>query len=148
MLKNIPPILGPELLCHLRAMGHGDELAIVDANFPASSSARRLVRLDAANSTEALEAILHLLPLDTYVECAAHVMEIVGEGGALAPITAEYCAVLRRMAGHTLASLKGLERNAFYERARSAYLIVATGETRLYGNIMLTKGVIDPDSFA
>ena len=143
MLKNIDPILPPELLLHLRAMGHGDELAIVDANFPASGLAQRLVRMDGLTSTRVLSAVASLLPLDTYVDAAVHVMQIVGEEG-VAPIASEYRDIVVMHAGTALGNVGALERHAFYKRASKCYVVIATGETRLYGNVILTKGVIPP----
>lgn len=143
MLKNIDPILSPELLAHLRAMGHGDELAIVDANFPAHRLAQRLVRMDGLSSTRVLNAVLSLLPLDTYVAAAAHVMQVVGSQDT-APIAGEYRDIVVTQAGAEFGQLGVIERHAFYERAGRCYLVIATGETRLYGNVILTKGVIPP----
>ena len=142
MLKILDPLLGPELLLHLCAMGHGDELVIVDANFPATSLARRLVRLDGVDSTRALQAVLQVLPLDSYVPHAVQVMHVVG-GTQMAPVTEDFRAVVQAQAGAAFTAIGGLERQAFYERARSAYLIIATGERRLYGNLILSKGVIE-----
>ena len=143
MLKNIDPILSPELLAHLRAMGHGDELAIVDANFPAQRVAQRLVRLDGVSSTHVLTAVLSLLPLDTYVDAAAHVMQVVGSEDA-PPIATEYRDIVVKQSGSAFGQLGVIERHAFYERAARSYLVIATGETKLYGNVILTKGVIPP----
>jgi L-fucose mutarotase len=143
MLKNLDPLLAPDLLQILRAMGHGDEIAIVDANFPAAANARRLVRLDGGNSTRALDAILSVLPLDDFVDCAAFRMEVVGDPSAEQPIFAEFRALLAKHAGPS-ARLGALERFAFYARAKAAFAIVATSEQRLYGNIVLKKGVVRP----
>lgn len=141
MLKNIDPLLGPELLCHLRAMGHGDEVALVDANFPATALGQRVVRLDGVTAPAALKALLSVLPLDTYVPAAAHVMQTVGSA-ALAPIIEEFSQLLAQEAGARFAPPAALTREMFYQRARAAYLVVACGEQRLYGNLILTKGVI------
>lgn len=144
MLKGLDPLLAPDLLHALRAMGHGDEIAIVDANFPAASVARRLVRLDGVTATRALDAVLSVLPLDDFVDCAAHRMEVVGDPAAVPEICAEFARALERAAGSAVR-LGALERFGFYDRVRDAFAVVATGETRLYGNIILTKGVIRPD---
>jgi L-fucose mutarotase len=144
MLRGIDPLLGPELLQVLAAMGHGDEIAIVDANFPAVSCARRLVRLDGVTGSAALGAILTLLPLDTFVPEPAAVMAVVGDPDAVPPPVAEFRAVLARAAGRPVP-LGVLPRAEFYERARQAFAIVATGERRFYGNILVTKGVIGPE---
>ena len=142
MLKNIDPTLGPELLAHLRAMGHGDELAIVDANFPAASSARRLVRMDGLSATQVLRSVLSLLPLDAYVDTAMQVMQVVGTQDT-APIAEEFSSIAVQAEGERFGKLGALERHAFYERARQCYLVISTGEQRLYGNVIITKGVID-----
>ena len=139
MLKQIDPLLGPDLLAALRAMGHGDEIAIVDANFPASSSGRPLIRLDGITATRAAEAILSVLPLDDFVPDNAWHMQVVDDPQADRPIFAEFRQALQHSNGGRLA---GLERFAFYEKAQSAFVIVVTGDTRLYGNLLLKKGVI------
>lgn len=141
MLKNLNPILSPELLMVLRAMGHGDEIAVVDANFPASAMAQRLVRLDGLSATAVTDAILSVMPLDDFVPEAAWRMEVVGDPRAEQPIFDEFRAVIARHEGSGFR-LAALERFAFYERAKAAYAIVSTGETRLYGNIILKKGVV------
>jgi L-fucose mutarotase len=143
MLKGIDPLLSPELLATLRAMGHGDEIALVDANFPADSMAQRLVRLDGLSVTAVLNAVLSVMPLDDFVPDAAWRMEVVGEPSAEQPVFAELRAAIARREGPGFG-LATLERFAFYERARQAYAIVATGETRLYGNVILKKGVVRP----
>ncbi|MCV6604339.1 MAG: fucose isomerase [Porticoccaceae bacterium] len=141
MLKNIPPLLGPELLKLLRAMGHGDEIAIVDANYPADSNAQRLVRLDGATATETLQAILSVLPLDTFVDHPVHTMQVVGDANAVPDIVSEFHSIVARQESNPVQPAT-LERFAFYDRVKNAYAIVSTGETRLYGNILLTKGII------
>ena len=122
-------------------MGHGDEVAIVDANFPAEASARRLVRLDGVDATRAAVAILSVLPLDEYVEAPAAVMAVVGDPDAEVPIVDEFRRIAEAAHGEPV-SFERVERFAFYERARQAFAIVATGERRLYGNLILTKGVL------
>jgi len=144
MLKAIDPLLTPDLLYVLRAMGHGDEIAIVDANYPAQSAGPDVVRLDAADATRALDAVLSVLPLDTFVAEACWRMEVVGDADAEQPIFAEFRAVLAKREGPEF-KLGRLERFAFYERARQCFAIVATGERRLYGCIILKKGVVRPD---
>ncbi len=143
MLKGLDPILSPDLLQVLRSMGHGDEIVVVDANFPADTMAERLVRLDGLSVTAVADAILSVMPLDDFVPEAAWRMEVVGDPAAEQPIFAEFREILARREGarFTLASL---ERFAFYERTRAAYAVVATGEGRLYGNIILKKGVVLP----
>jgi L-fucose mutarotase len=140
MLKTIPPILSPELLKVLMEMGHGDEIVLADANFPAASMARRLVRCDGHNIPELLDAVLQFLPLDTYVDMPVALMAVV-PGDAFEPkIWDVYSATVERR--ERAVELELMERFAFYDRAREAYAIVATGERSLYANIILKKGVV------
>jgi L-fucose mutarotase len=125
----------------LRSMGHGDDIAIVDANFPAAAMARRLVRLDGLTATDVTNAILSVMPLDDFVPEAAWRMEVVGDPQAEQPIFGEFRAIMARHEGSNFR-LASLERFAFYEQAKAAYAIVSTGERRLYGNIILKKGVV------
>lgn len=143
MLKGIDPLLGPELLAILRAMGHGDEIVVADANFPAKSLAKRLVRVDGVDATRIVSAIVSLMPLDDFA-AAAFRMAVVDAAADVPPITREFESALRQ-AGEA-RTIEAIERHAFYERARNAFAIVATGETRLYGNLILKKGVIRPDA--
>jgi L-fucose mutarotase len=142
MLKNIPPILGPDLLGILRAMGHGDEIAIVDANYPADAAGPALVRLDGVSATDVLDAILTLMPLDDFVDDAAFCMQVVGDASKREPVMDAFEAIVRKH--EPKMGLASLERFAFYERVSQGYAIVQTGERRLYGNILLKKGVIRP----
>ena len=143
MLKGIPPILGPELLAILRALGPGDEIAIVDATYPAESAGTRLVRLDGISATDALDAILTLLPLDSFVDVAAFGMQVVGEPERREPIMDEFVRIIaERDPGF---GFEPSERFAFYERVHGAYAIVQTGERRLHGNILLKKGIVRPN---
>jgi len=141
MLKGIPPVLGPELLHALRSMGHGDDIAIVDANFPAASSTKRLVRADGHSATEVLRAILALMPIDDMREDALRVMEVTGDPGATPPIVHEFVQIAIASERRALRA-RALAREQFYSAARAAYAIVATGERRLYGNVLVTKGVV------
>lgn len=141
MLKGIDPLLTPELLQALRAMGHGDTIAIVDANFPAISTGPQVVRLAGASATDAANAILSVLPLDDFVPEAAWCMEVVGDATADLPIMKEFRDAIRRHEGEAFA-LSKLERFEFYARASKAFCIVSTSETRLYGNLLLKKGVV------
>ena len=144
MLKNIDPILSPELLSALRAMGHGDELAIVDANYPSVSSGRPVIRADGvATATRVLEAVLSLMPLDEFVPCAAFHMQVVNDPTAQLPIFGEFRAALQSYEPK-MARLEGIERFAFYERVRGCFAVVATSERRLYGNLILKKGIVRP----
>jgi L-fucose mutarotase len=143
MLRNIDPLLTPDLLKILREMGHGDEIAIVDANYPAVTDGRRVVRLAGVDATEALRAILTVLPLDTYVDHAAHRMEVVGDPDRIEPITLEFQKLLDDLAVEDV-KLGSIERFDFYARVKDAFAVVTTAERRLYGNIILKKGVIPP----
>lgn len=142
MLKGLDPLLGPELLAILRAMGHGDEIVLVDANFPAAATAQRLVRLDGVSAPRAARAVLSVLPLDDFVPNAAFRMEVSDAPETVPPVCAEFEAALRA-AGYRHA-LEAVERFAFYRRARDAYAVVATGERRLWGNLLLKKGALPP----
>nr|WP_314257496.1 RbsD/FucU domain-containing protein [uncultured Devosia sp.] len=144
MLKNIPPILGPDLLGILRAMGHGDEIAIVDANYPADSSGPLLVRMDGLSVTDILDAVLTLMPLDDFVDEAAICMQVVGASSKREPVMDEMDTII----GHhePKMQLSSMERFAFYDRVSKGYAIIQSGERRLYGNVLLKKGVIRPDA--
>ncbi|NMM07487.1 RbsD/FucU domain-containing protein [Polaromonas sp.] len=147
MLKKIPSLLTPDALHALASMGHGDDVAIVDANFPAAALARqggaRLVQLAGANATQALIAVLQILPLDDFVPEAAWTMQMVGDAVTVPGPVAEFAAALQA-AGEAPAAT--LERFDFYQRAQSAFVILRTGDSRKYGNIVLRKGVIASDS--
>lgn len=141
MLKNIPSILSPELLKILMEMGHGDELVIADGNFPAASIARRLVRADGHGVPAMLEAVLKLFPLDIYVPNPVALMQVVPGDTVKTPIWDEYRAIVKA-SGEPFSDFEHVERFAFYERAKQAYAVVATGESALYANIILKKGVV------
>ncbi len=148
MLKSIDPLLGPDLLRALAAMGHGDELVLCDSNFPASSVARstvlqRPLRLDGVNALRATQAILSVLPLDRMASQAAFRMEVVGNPEEVTSVQRAVQMEIDRVEG-TEFQLVGLERFAFYERAAKAYCVIATGETRFYGNFIFKKGTIAP----
>ncbi len=142
MLIGIDPLLSPELLMILRAMGHGDEIAIVDANHPATANARRLARLDGADTSQALAAILSVMPLNSFVESPTACMQVVGEPDEVPEAVADFQSIVDRMAGFPV-SIPRIERFAFYERTRACFAIVATGDRRPYANIILAKGVLD-----
>lgn len=142
MLKTLNPLLSGDLLAILADMGHGDEIVITDANFPADSMAQRLVRLPGISATDALKAVLSLLPLDDFVDYPAAAMDAPGE---TPPIYPEFEAALADAEGRPL-TLEPVERFAFYERTRNAYAVIATGERRLYANIILKKGVLRASS--
>lgn len=137
MLIGLHPLLSPDLLHVLASMGHGDDIVIADANFPGASNARRLIRADGANATDLLDAVLSVLPLDAYVAHAAHTMEVVGDAQTVPPVVAEFHD---RIGQRTVCAT--LDRFAFYDLARDAFAIVQSGENRLYGNIILKKGVV------
>jgi len=141
MLKNIPSILPPELLKILMEMGHGDELVIGDGNFPAASHGQRLVRCDGHDVSELLEAILKLFPLDQFVKRPAFIMEVVPGDPTKPTIWEEYRKIIKRNEPD-FTEFEMVERFAFYEQSKKAYCIVATGESALYANIILKKGVI------
>lgn len=142
MLKGIDHFLTPDLLFALASMGHGDEICLADANFPAASiaGAKALIRLPGVDGVRALKAVLSVLPLDGFVPHPAAVMAVVGNASAVPAVVAEYRSVLGPGVG-----VEAVERFAFYDRARGAFAVVATGETRKYGNILLRKGVIAGD---
>jgi L-fucose mutarotase len=143
MLKGISPILPPELLAILSAMGHGDEIVIADGNFPSASHARRLVRCDGHPVPPILDAVLALFPLDQYVERPAALMAVVKGDTTKPVIWDEYRAIVKKHeSGFT--DFEFVERFAFYERAKQAFAVVSTGEGALYANIILKKGVIKP----
>ena len=141
MLKGIPAILSPELLKILMEMGHGDEIVLADGNFPAASCAKRLVRSDGHNVPELLEAILKFYPLDTYCENPVALMAVV-EGDSIQPaIWDEYRTIIKN-SGTDEKKIEFIERFQFYERAKNAYAVVASGEKALYANIIIKKGVV------
>ena len=138
MLKSVHPLLTGDLLAILRDMGHGDEIVVVDGNFPAASVAQRLVRLPGIAADRAAEAILSLLPLDDFVDQPAAAM---ASPDGRPEIYDDFDRVLAAAHGAPV-SLQEIDRFAFYDRARTAYAVVATGERRLYANLILKKGVI------
>jgi len=141
VLIGIPKLLPPDLLKILMEMGHGDEIVLGDGNFPAASHAQRLVRCDGHGVPELLDAILQLLPLDRYVDKPAALMQVVPGDSAETPIWETYRRIIEQRTG-LKDPFEQVERFAFYERARKAYAIVATGESALYANLILKKGVI------
>lgn len=138
MLKNIPKIIPPELLKILCEMGHGDELVIADGNFPAASVGQRVVYMSGSGAAEVFDAVLKLLPLDTY-EKPLYLMNKVPGDNVETPIWDEYRDIAKK---YTDEDFVGIERFAFYERAKSAYAVISTGEEALYANILLKKGVV------
>lgn len=141
MLKGIPAIIPPELLKILMEMGHGDELVISDGNFPAASIAQRLVRCDGHGIPEILDAVLKFYPLDPYVEAPTMLMQVVPGDPVETPIWDIYKDIVKKHEPNN-NKFENIERFAFYERAKKAYAVVATGEKALYANIILKKGVV------
>jgi L-fucose mutarotase len=141
MLLGLDPLLSPDLLHALAAMGHGDRIVLVDANYPATRG-NRVIRISGADTPRVLRAVLSLLPCDTFVDDPAQVMQVVGDPTAVPPVVAEMNGLLR---GAGWPEAVGVERHAFYAAAETAYAIVQTGERRFYGNVVLTKGVVAPD---
>ncbi len=141
MLLGLDPLLSPDLLHALAAMGHGDRIVLVDANYPATRG-RRTIAMPGIDVVRALKAVLSVLPCDTFVPDPAAIMQVVGDPLAIPPVVAEMNAVL---AARGWPNAVGIERHAFYTAAEGAYAIVQTGERRFYGNILLTKGVIPPE---
>jgi L-fucose mutarotase len=149
LLRNIDPLLNADLLYALRAMGHGDTLVLCDTNFPADSIARqtrlgKLLRIDGVTTARATRAILSVMPLDSFVDDAAARMEIVGDAQTVPEVQREVQAEIDAAEGRAWPMI-GIERYAFYERAKRAYAVIQTGERRFYGCFIFTKGVIPPD---
>ncbi|RWK57831.1 RbsD/FucU domain-containing protein [Mesorhizobium sp.] len=142
MLIGIPALLGPQLLATLRAMGHGDEIALVDGNYPAQEQAHRLIRADGHHLVPMLDAILSVLPVDDAVPEALFRASVKGDPLLADPVHHEMEAICaRRAPGRKVVALAGAD---FYQRVRSAHAVVATSEPRLYANIIIRKGVIYP----
>ena len=144
MLKGIPKILSPELLKVLAEMGHSDRLILSDANFPAESMGKNaiVIRCDGHGVPELLDAILQVFPLDTYVEHPVNLMEVMPGDDVETPIWDTYKEIIRNHDERGDAVVGSIERFAFYEEAKKVYAIIATGESALYANIMLQKGVV------
>ena len=144
MLKNIPPILSPDMLKVLCEMGHGDRLVIADANFPAASMGKNAIvlRADGHSATELLDAILTLFPLDTYTQHPVSLMQVMPGDPVETPIWNQYKAIVAKHDARGADTFCEIERSAFYEESKKVYAIIATGEKALYANIMLQKGVI------
>ncbi len=147
MLLGLSRLLSPDLLHALAAMGHGDEMVIVDGNFPATSVGRRVVYVGGATSTEVLDAVLAVMPLDTMVSPAVVTMEVVGDPASRPPAVEDFAAVIARRSPDGRA-LGHLERQQFYARARGAFVIVQTGDMRRYANVLVVKGTVRDDASA
>lgn len=144
MLKGIPKILSPELLKVLCEMGHSDHLVIGDGNFPAETMGKDaiVIRMDGHSACDVLEAILQVFPLDTYVEKPINLMQVMPGDNVETPIWAEYEKIVAANDKRGADAIGQIERFAFYEEAKKAYAIIATGESALYANVMLQKGVV------
>lgn len=144
MLKGIPQILSPELLKVLCEMGHSDRLVISDGNFPAESMGKNaiVIRCDGHGVPELLDAILQVFPLDTYVEKPVNLMEVMPGDDVETPIWDTYKDIVKKYDSRGEAAVGNIERFQFYEEAKTAYAIIATGEQALYANVMLQKGVV------
>ena len=150
MLKGISPLLNADVLYVLKSMGHGDYVVLSDLNFPSDSVAQQtvhgsLLRMENTTSAEAAEAILSLMPLDTFIDNAAQRMEVVGAPDEIPEVQKEVQAVIDKAEGKHWP-LVGVERYDFYDVAKKAYAVIQTGERRFYGCFILTKGVIPPDA--
>ena len=148
MLRNFDNRLTADVIQALRAMGHGDDLVIADTNFPSDSVARlttlgKLLRMDNLTAAEAAEAILSVMPLDSFVDHPAERMEMVGKPKEIPPVQAEVQKAIDMAEGKSWP-MGSIERFAFYERAKTAYCVIVTGETRFYGCFIFKKGVIPP----
>lgn len=150
MLKGIDPILNADVLHALKSMGHGDDLIIADMNFPADSIARqtvygRLLKLENVTAGRAAQAILSLMPLDSFVPQPVLRMQIVGKPDEVPPVQAEVQAAIDAAEGRSWP-MGSIERFAFYEAAKRSYCVIQTGERRFYGCFVLKKGVLPPDA--
>ncbi len=144
MLKGIPAILSPELLKVLCEMGHSDRIVLADGNFPAETMGKNaiVIRADGHGACELLDAILQVFPLDTYVEKPVNLMQVMPGDPVETPIWDEYKAIVAKHDARGADAVGNIERFAFYEEAKTAYAIIATGEKALYANVMLQKGVV------
>lgn len=138
MLKSINPLLTGDLLAILSDMGHGDEVVITDANFPAAAVAQRLIQLPMISATDTLDAVLSVFPLDDFVDAPSAAMDAPGDRPA---IYADFQTAMDGAEGRKIG-LELIDRFAFYDRAKTAYAVISTGERRLYANIILKKGVL------
>ncbi|WP_288429631.1 RbsD/FucU family protein [uncultured Agrobacterium sp.] len=150
MLKNIDPALNADVLHALRAMGHGDTLVVTDTNFPSDSVSQmtnvgQVLRMENISAARAMKAILSVFPLDTPLQPSVGRMEVMGASDQIEPVQQEVQAEIDAAEGKS-APMYGIERFAFYEKAKEAYCVITTGETRFYGCFILTKGVIPPSA--
>jgi L-fucose mutarotase len=150
LLKGLDPLLNADVLYALRSMGHGDDVVICDTNFPADAVAREtafgdLLRIDGVSAARVARAILSVLPLDYFVEKPVSCMAVVGKPDEVPPVVAEVQAEVDGAHGRSLP-IDRIERFAFYEAAKRAYVVIQTGERRFYGNFIFKKGVVPPDA--
>lgn len=143
MLKGLDPLLNADLLSILSGMGHGDDLVIADSNFPATTMAQRLVRMPGIGAPRVLEAILSVMPLDDFVDEPCGRIEVVGDPDAVPEVCQDFQDIIDRTEAGKVR-VAPIERFAFYQRAREAFAVVQTGETRLYGCLVLKMGVVRP----
>ena len=148
MLININPILSPDLLCTLHSMGHGDKIVLADANFPSSSFAKKLIRLDGVNIPDATKAILSVFPLDSFIVSQggspALRMEVDDKPEELTETHREFINIVKKVSGENW-KVGSIKRQNFYEEAKKAYCIVTTTDARPFGCFIITKGVILSD---
>lgn len=144
MLKGLDPILNADLLGVLSAMGHGDDLVIADSNFPSTTLAKRLVRMPGLSATRVLEAVLTVMPLDDFVDQPCGRIEVVGDPDSVPEVCQEFQTIIDKAEGGGV-QIARIERFEFYRRAQEAFAVVQTGETRLYGCLLLKMGVVRPD---
>lgn len=142
MLKGIPDLIQPKLLKILHEMGHGDYLVIGDSNYPAASNAKKLVRCDGNGVEDVLDAILKLFPLDSYVECPVTLMKVAPGDTTIPEIQENIKKVVCKYEDKGIGAIEYIDRFDFYEKAKKAYAIVATTEKKLYGCMIIKKGVI------
>ncbi len=143
MLKKIPSVISPELMKVLMEMGHGDEICLADGNFPAAGIGKRVVRLDGHGIEEILSAVLTFFPLDMFVERPVSLMKTVSESEAQPDIWGKYEQIIKSgEENKAFSEFEMVERFAFYERTKNCYAVVATGETAIYANMILKKGIV------
>ena len=144
MLININPVLSPELLFNLRSMGHGEKIILADANFPANSMNKNVIRLDGVDIKSAANAILSVFPLDSFIDSAANRMQVDNKPDELTDCHKDFIKAVKETSGENW-KIGSIERQEFYKEAKKSQLIVSTSEMRPYGCFILTKGVIKPD---
>jgi len=143
VLKGLDPLLNADLLGVLSQMGHGDDIVLADTNFPTTTMGQRVVRIPGVSATRVLEAVLSVMPLDDFVDEPCGRIEVVGAPSTVPEVCQDFQAIIDRAEGGKI-KLAPIERFAFYQRAREAFAVVQTGETRLYGCILLKMGVVRP----